>query len=256
MKRIAGYAVFACVLFVSVSAMSATLPGSIGDDYLHTMNLERVSVGFNFEDIQRYVDVDGMGDLTQSIDATSYSLFLGFDVQPWLTVFGTLGQTENDSNLPEEDADSERLMKWSLGVHGNLYKWDFQAPRALIGDRLTIKCFFEYADYRKDQNSGEVQWNDLVLAVPIAYERFERNAKLDESELYRLSIYAGPILSLIDGTIDYQTGSLDFQETESLGLVAGVDIYFTSSVSIGGQVQMFDADGDDIHARGSFRYHF
>lgn len=256
MRRIAGFAVFASVALISVNGISATLPGGITDDYLHTMNLEKVSVGFNFEDIERYVEIDGGMDIQQTLSATSYSLFLGYDLQPWFTAFGTLGQTESDADITGTEADDDRLLKWSLGLNGNLYKWDFRAPRALMGDRLTIKCFAEYAHYQKDQDGGEVEWNDTVLALPIAYERYERNPKVEHDELFRLAIFVGPILSLVDGTIEYAVGSLDFEQSESLGLVAGADVYFTSSVSVGGQVQMYDTDGDDIHARASFRYHF
>jgi len=254
MKKYTGVVVVAFALFHCIGAMSATLPGSIGDDYLHAFNFERLTIGVNFENIERLVILDGGTETT--LKATSYSLFSGYDVLPWLVIFSTAGYSEGDSDVLTVDDDDERLFKWSLGVNANLGKWHFRVPKAMVGDRLTVKAFAEYADYKTDESSGEIEWNDLVLALPFAYERFERNTRLDDEELFRLSVYAGPMLSSIDGTIDLGAGDTDFEESEELGVVAGIDIYFTRNITLGGQVHLFDMDTDDVAARVSFRYHF
>lgn len=233
---------------------AATLPGSIGDDFLAVGSADRFSVGVNYENIKRYVDVDQGEDFR--LDASSVSLFLGYDVIDWLTIFGTVGQSENSSDFVLGQADS-RQVKWSLGANANLYKWYISEPKVATGDRVTIRAFAEFARYEADTGAGSMDWNDIIIALPIAYERFERNERIDnDSELFRLSIYAGPALSFIDGSLDTGAGSTGFNAKQEFGVVAGIDVYFTRSISIGGQAWMFDVTEDDISARASLRYHF
>lgn len=241
--------------FIGLSnILAATLPGSIGDDFLAVGNADRFSVGINYENIRRYVDPD-VGENFR-LDATSVSLFLGYDVINWLTVFGTLGQSENNSDFVLGQSD-DRQFKWSVGVNANLYKWYIKEPKGMAGDRVTVRAFAEFASYEADTGIGNMDWNDMFIALPIAYERFERNDRIeDDSDLFRISIYAGPVLSFVNGSLDTGAGDTDFDADNTFGAIAGIDVYFTRSISIGGQAVFFDVTNDDISARASLRYHF
>jgi hypothetical protein len=241
-------------IFNLSNLMAATLPGSIGDDFLAVGSADRFSVGINYENIRRYVDPD-IGENFR-LDATSVSMFVGYDVINWLTVFGTLGQSENNTDFILGKSD-DRQFKWSIGANANLYKWYIKQPKVMTGDRITVRAFAEFASYEADTGTGNMDWNDIFIALPIAYERFERNSRVeDDSELFRISIYAGPAISIVNGSLDTGSGNTDFDAKEVFGLVAGIDIYFTSSISIGGQASFFDIANDDISARASLRYHF
>ena len=241
--------------FVGLShLMAATLPGGMGDDFLAVGNADRFSVGVNYENIRRYVAPDIGEDFR--LDATSLSLFLGYDVMKWLTVFGTLGQSENSSDFVLGQSD-DRQFKWSIGANVNLYKWYINEPEVMAGDRVTVRLFAEFASYEADTGAGNMDWDDVFVALPIAYERFERNDRIDnDSELFRISIYAGPAVSIINGSLDTGKGDTGFEAKEDFGVVVGLDVYFTHSISVGGQAVFFDITEDDMSARGSFRYHF
>ena len=249
--------VLGLIVFVIVGlshTQAATLPGGTGDDFMAVGSADKFSVGVNYENIKRYVEPDQGEDFR--LDASSVSLFLGYDVIDWLTVFATVGQSENSSDFILGQADS-RQVKWSVGANANLYKWYIREPKVATGDRVTIRAFAEFARYEADTGAGNMDWNDILIVIPIAYERFERNSRIDnDSELFRLSIYAGPALSFVNGSLDTGVGDTDFSAKQEFGVVAGIDLYFTRSISIGGQAWMFDVTEDDISARASFRYHF
>ena len=241
--------------FIGLSnILAATLPGTTGDDFLAVGNADKFSVGINYENVRRYVDPD-VGENFR-LDATSISLFLGYDVLNWITVFGTLGQSENNSEFALGKSD-DRQFKWSIGASANLYKWYINEPAVMTGDRVTVRLFAEFASYEADTGVGNMEWDDVFIVLPIAYERFERNDRIDnDSELFRISIYAGPAISLVNGSLDTGTSDIGFEAKETFGVVAGIDVYFTHSISVGGQAHMFDLADEDISARASIRYHF
>ena len=246
----------ACVLTVCgvLQAPAATLPGSSGDDFLTVADAHRWSVGINYESINRRIALDGGTQL--DLEATSASLFIGYDALEWLTVFGTFGQTENTSDYVMSGASS-REFKWSLGANANLVKWHLGQPRVMAGDRVTVRLFGEFASYETDDGDGSTEWTDVFFALPISYDRIERNQRIvEDSELFRLSLYAGPAISFVNGDISSPGINGDFKEKEALGVLAGMDIYFTRSVVLGAQAYLFDVKAEDISGRAALRYHF
>ena len=245
-----------CVLSVCgiLQAPAATLPGSSGDDFLKVADAHRWSVGLNYEGINRSISLDNGPDM--DLEAVSVSLFVGYDAMEWLTVFGTFGQTENESAYVASGAGT-REFKWSFGANANLVKWHQGQPRVMAGDRVTVRLFGEFASYETDDGNGTTDWRDIFFALPVSYDRIERNQRVvEDSELFRLSLYAGPALSLIKGDIESAGLSTGFEEKEALGVMAGVDIYFTRSVVLGAQAYLFDVKAEDVSGRASLRYNF
>jgi hypothetical protein len=257
-------ALAATVAAGQLAAVAGTLPGAIGDDYLHAPDLTRVTVGANYENIQRRIALDA-GPVTD-LEAYSASLFVGYDLRPWFTLFGTMGLSDRQGAMDFVPAGQpaataagggdDPKTKWSVGANANLLRWEMRAPRITLGDRVTLRAFLEYSAYEFEDAPATVEWTEILAALRLAYERIERNAMAGADELFRLVLYAGPALSVLDGSIEYGGTSLDFDEDESLGLLAGADIYLTSSFSIGGQAQVFDYDGEDLAAQAALRYHF
>ena len=241
------------VLALSLSLVdtgsATTLPGSIGDEYAAPLNLERITVGANYESIRRLISPDSGGEA--ELNVNSYSLFLGVDVLRWVTLFGTWGQAESDDDMGVE-TDWER--KWSVGINANICAWNMRGPIAVVGDRVAVRGYLEYSNYEIDGVLGDVDWDELAIALPIAFEMFEDNSRVDADELFRLSVYAGPLVSLVDGSAAAPVG--DFSESTAGGLIAGCDLYFTAYLSLGGQVHLFDTSADEVDIRGSLRYHF
>lgn len=232
------------------AAWGASVPGSLSSDYLGTPDwLRRTTIGVDVEQVGRTVSPDGGQDV--SLDLLAYSLFVGIDLGPAMTVFGTLGGTD-DNTLDGEDSGSG--LKVSGGLNLNLARYDLRQPPVLDNDRVTVRAVAELAYYDGDTT----EWWQGTLALPLAYEIVENNrvATVPNDERMVLAVSVGPQLSVQRGQFNTDRRDVDFDEAQSLGLIAGIDLYLAPVVSFGVRVEFFDADDDEITGGASMRYHF
>ena len=232
---------------LSQALWGATLPGSISRDSLITpASLDYLTIGLNGEDMERGMKFEGMGDVDVAV--RSYSLYVGVDVKPWLTVFGTVGASETE--LPGDSHYGDEEVKWSLGANANLWQYDVEDPSWMAG-RITIKPFVEIARYASRNGEDDIHWLDFTAMLPFGYEIIEKRPG-EGGDVYSLLLYAGPALSMIDGTRETASGNLDIDEEDTFGAVAGVDVYFAENVSAGCQILTF-SEGT---VNASLRFHF
>ena len=222
----------------------AALPGSITrDTLLESYSLARWSVGANVELLDR--DIKFNGDLT-TLEAQCLSLFLGYDVLPYLTVYGTLGGVKARPERADDWGSTE--LKTSLGVNLNLWQYEITDPSFMAG-LLTVKTTMEVGWYGSDYKDFSYEWREFVWAFPVGYELHERDAETIGGLDISLALYVAPALSTISG---HASGGVDFEEDESTGIIAGADIFLARNVSLGLQIQQFGSTS----VAGAFRYHF
>jgi len=65
-------------------------------------------------------------------------------------------------------------------------------------------------------------------------------------------LYAGPAFSYMTGTMNTSLGDLDFDASQLFGVVAGADVFFSPSVSVGAKIIAFD----ELSYGASARFHF
>jgi opacity protein-like surface antigen len=235
---------------MSGSAGAATLPASIARDSLITAEtIAPLTLGASYDQVKRGILLDG--DLAMVLEARTYGAYLGYDLLPWATLFLTAG----GSAIREEDTDEywDSKFKGSLGLALSLWEYDVTHPAFLAG-RASIKLDLEGATFSSEDGPAEVVWQEYSMALPFAYELVEETTYIDGiRDPFRLVLFAGPMVSILDGTADDgRTFEEDFEEDQSFGVAAGVDIYFADNVSVGGQVQVFD----EVSGGGSVRFHF
>jgi len=206
---------------------------------------DRLSIGVSYEDIGRSIDLDEGGDGDDKLSADSASLYLGYDVRPWLTAFGTVGGVELDA-----DGDTDAGLKVSAGLSAYLWEVNVLEPTFMAG-RFSFKPTLEVSHYTSEASVGDVSWFDVTLALPVGYEIFDGYAESSQGISTSLSLYVGPAVSYVSGTVDAPGGDVDFDGEEYFGAIAGMDIYFSSQVSIGVQVSYFD----ETTIGGSLRFH-
>jgi len=227
-----------------LAASAATLGGlGVRDTLTETELLARLSVGVDYAQVRRDMSLDQGGKL--DLRARIYSGQLGYDLLPWLTVFGTVGGSEARAES-EPDYHSNQF-KWSGGLKANWWRYNIEDPDFLEG-RLSLQTSAEFAMYRSGSGDDEIKWHEEYVDLTLNYEVFATRMKDLAQYPYSLALYAGPVLSKINGS----AGPMDFTEDSLIGVVGGVDLYISHNLALGGQILYFD--GSTLSA--SLRYHF
>ncbi len=229
-------------------SLAASFPTSISRDALNVgQPSERLTVGLSYQEIERGVDLDG-GAEDLLLKANSASLYIGYDILPWLTVFGTVGGVELDDAT--EGVETDAGLKISAGVSAYLWQVNILEPIFMAG-RFSFKPTAEVTQYNTDSNVGDGSWIDAVVSLLLGYERFDQFPASTQGIDTSLAVYIGPALSYMSGTIDSLEGDADFDASEDLGIVGGADIYLSPQVSLGVAFSVFD----ETTISGSLRFH-
>ncbi len=242
MKRGFFPAVMAVCVACSPIARAATTDGSGQiDSWFKTVSLDRLSVGAHYEDGRRGITLDN--DVPEKLLVRDYYAFLGYDVLPWMAVFGTLGRSQAKQ---ENGTWGNEGNKWSLGLNANFWHYD-NDPKQMVW-RLSLKGMAEYSQYESGEGHDQIEWHEIFAALPLNYYiLFEKNWA-DWSDLHGISFYAGPAISYLDGRI----ADTDFSEENKVGLIGGVEIYVWEKVFVGCALEYFD----DVMVNASLHYHF
>lgn len=229
-------------------SLAASFPTSISRDALNVgLPSERLTVGLSYQEIERGVDLD-RGAQDVRLTANSASLYIGYDIHPWLTVFGTVGGVELDDAM--EGVETDAGLKISAGVSAYLWQVDILEPIFMAG-RFSFKPTAELSQYNTDSNVGDGSWIDAVVSLLFGYERFDQFPVSQKGIDTSLAIFVGPALSYMSGTVDTLEGDVDFDASEDLGFVGGADVYLSPQVSLGVAFSVFD----ETTISGSLRFH-
>jgi opacity protein-like surface antigen len=232
------------VLQASLS-LAASFPTSISREPLNVRHAsDRVTVGVNYEEIERGIEFN---DVDHVLKAESLSLYLGYDILPWVTVFGSIGGVELDS---VDGVESDSKLKVSVGVSAYVWEADILTPVYMAG-RLSLKPTAELSHYESDTIEGDVDWIEAMVALPFGYERFDGYPASPKGIATSLALYVGPAISYIDGTLDTSLGDKGFEHDDLLGVIAGLDIFLSAGVSLGVEFSVFDETAGTV----SLRFH-
>ncbi len=213
----------------NTSTVAAPIGNSnMGREYLVNSDpLEHWSIGIFGGVGNRGVTLDSGGDAT--LDITRGMVYVGYDILSWVTPYVTLGVTDSEiSNLSSSD-DSSSSGAYGAGVHLNLLSQEIMDPTLMI-DLLRINADIYYNGSETDTASKTIKWGELSTSLTIGLVNDVRANK----SMFPVSIglYAGPIYSY------YITSEFDAKET--VGLLAGLDIFFTKRTSFDINAQLFD----------------
>ncbi|MFH0953494.1 MAG: hypothetical protein V1873_04105 [Verrucomicrobiota bacterium] len=235
------------VALLQIPALAGPLTGSVTmDSGIEARNLDRLSVGLDAEMLQRDVEPESGG--VMELKAQQASAFLGVDLFPWLAIYGTAGAAE--AKLGDMGDYGDAQFKWSAGLNANIWHWEDSVKDPSWG--LTIKAVGEFSQYESGDENNKVEWDEISAALPLSYEIYFATYPEGWADIDTLMIYAGPAFSAIDGTRTMKGAEFDFSESESAGILGGLDLFFTDSLSLRGQVEFFDS----VIYSASLRYHF
>jgi len=243
-RTIAAAAVMAAL---AGNAFGETFPGSISRQPLVAKPVsDRLTVGVGYDKLERGIEFDTLPDAV--LEADTISGYAGYDVLPWLTAFVTVGGTKVEG---DEGIGTDYGIKLSGGLSAYLWEGDVLVPAFMAG-RLSIKVMGEVSRFESDTDIGTVEWVDVMVALPVGYEKFDRYPTSASGLQTSLALYAGPAFSYMSGKADTVFGNVDFDASQRFGVVAGADVYFSPSVSIGAKLIAFD----ELSYGASARFHF
>lgn len=237
MKRMAVW--FGCLAAVSCIGAASAQMADVGsrESLVKSEDLYPFSAGVDYLSLSRAIEWEGGQE--GEMEGDGWALFFGVDPVPWLTVYLAAGFTETSvTSVPAESTDPI----WSFGMDMNLWQYDLTDPEFMEG-RLSVRGGF--AGSLGEMEEGDwTEWSGYLTAN---YEIFVKKVQSIDRVPYSLALCVGPAFSFLDGE-----AGMDFEGADTVGLVYGVDLFVSHTLSVGFHLQ----DVDSTNYRISARYRF
>lgn len=181
------------------------------------------------------------GDFDADWSVRHLMTYVGFDVRPWLTIQGGIGQSDLSVEGDSRDADLE----WMGGAQVRLL--DYMLLEPIIGDDtywFGLDSKFQYTSSKSEGFRDDITWGEMFASLTLSLtSRPERYGFMD-----RISLFFGPAVSLIRG----KEGDTDITEDKSFGFVGGLQFMPSDNITLKFEVQQFD----DMTIGGGVGLHF
>ena len=248
---------FAAVLIQAAlfgTAMASSSPATMTRESVFSADdLSALSLGVDVHRQERAIRDEGTSAVVAVPELNWVTAFVGLDIAPSMTIFATAGQcdiSEGSAQAPTDDG-----LRWSLGMSLNLLTHGVPDPAARTGS-LSLHAVLEAVYVRLDLDSAgsstTMDWNELSLSLPVAYEVYAEGIGSIEAP-YSLTLYAGPVFSPVEGRIEHSGKLLDkFESDNDFGLIAGADVFLSENFSLGVKTTYFD----EASLGATIRYHF
>jgi hypothetical protein len=209
----------------------------------------RWQAGLAYAHVSRTVELEGRecrlkGDVAD--------IMLGFSPAPWLLLYGQAGMSRarlDDWVNPRPGAGAGGLM----GARLNLWQFHADAPEASW--RFTIQLDGQIAHRTTDdKDGGEIRWTETLVMLPLDYHlTFAHNSRnYYMADFHSLHVWAGPAFSFLDGTWEARDTRRDFEESESLGVAAGAELWLLENLAFGARADWFDST--TVHLTVRYRF--
>lgn len=223
--------IISVVVLLVAGSFSTLLAVPIGSSnlgreyYTGVSDLDQWSCGFYYNLRDRHIRAAGQQYLMKSRKLAGY---VGYDFKPWFTTYGMLGSNETEI---EPTVTSGASSEYGFGMIFNLLDQEILAP-TLFEDRIRVNAALQYTKTKAVWVGRSTKWRELFASLIISIVN-----DLDGNRLYlpiSISLFGGPIYSNMT--------SSSFNESDSLGFTAGLEVFFTDKVSFYVGTERFDSD--------------
>jgi len=195
-----------------------------GLNYLSTAGeAGRWSVGTYYDVYNRNVTVKDTGFKTTLKDSRAMA-YAGYDLNSWITAHLDAGSGK--ATLGGDD-NGGREMQYGLGMNMRLLDHEV-ADTTLMEDRFTLNADWDLS-YSKTENAAgdDIKWGvfNASLTAGIVNDIAGYNTFYTPDAI---EIFAGPVFSSVIGSDLESSGG----GSDQVGLCAGVEIFYTTSVSL------------------------
>lgn len=203
-----------------------------GQEYLiATPDLHRFSGGFCYHKAERKASIGSVSD--ELFTYRNLMGYVGYDLYRWLNIYGTAGQNKSRiGSLPYSSGDGE----YGFGVAINLLNYEMMDPALyhhFLFDRIRVNLGGQYT-----RTSGEwgyypwrAKWGEVYGWLTLSIVNDISGNKLYTP--FGIAVSAGPVYSDLQGDIDEKGG---------LGLMGGIEIYFSRTLSIDVSIEKFEKE--------------
>lgn len=222
-------AVSVCLLISAAQVVAAPIGNSArGREYVvAARDLDEWAIGAFGHLRQRDAEVDGLVGLHE-LETLRAAGFVSYGLLPWMTVYGTAGLL--DAQLDGNDFE-EGDLQLGAGLHFNLLYHDIADP-TLMEDRITLTADVEYTFNQSEYLGNDLEWTDFTAYVLLGLVNDISGTRLYLP--YSIGAFFGPVFSDLQG---------DISEDNLFGLMGGLEVFFTRSVSLMAGIDYFDGTG-------------
>lgn len=208
-------------------------------------DLRRWSFGLNSAGGEREMNV---GRQTLIMKSRNITGAIGYECLPWLAPYLTVGSSKTRVGAgASEYSDGEP--QYGIGVWLNLLEHDIPSP-AILEEKLRLNAGSQFSIGEADWENGDAEWNEIsaFFTASIINEVEGNNIFLLDS----IAFFTGVLWSdFVGSSISTFTYRGDLNEDQALGFTAGVEVFFTKTISCHAAIEKFDSDGYSagLHAR-------
>ncbi len=202
----------------------------------------RWSFGGFMDHDQRPVTIGGLKDTWQN---DRMMAFVGFDPLSWITLQAAVGS----SSLALGDGSRDDKTEWQAVLRLRLLEYMIVDPP--VGNEpywLGIEAMGRFDRGQSGGGMGDIDWNQYDAALTFHLStRPERWMAVD-----KIDLYAGPGVSVLDGTRKGFVSDTDISEDHAVGLVGGLIFSLGSNFSLGLNLAAFG----NLSYGGELAFHF
>lgn len=218
MKRCLLLAVCLTIAAVNTGFAVPRAAESTGKYYLlAAQDLSAWHVGGTYRQLERNVDLFG---LDRKLKLSRAAFYVGVDVLPWVTVYGTIGSV--DADLGSFPGDSDAGVAYGGGVWLNLLDHDL-VQSLTLEHRLRVQALAQLTRGTPDYDEVSLNYNEFHSALTLTLIN-----EIDGNKQFwpeAVTLFAGPAYSYLNGS-RFDTRNDDF------GLVMGSDVLLSRRINL------------------------
>jgi len=195
-------------------------------DYLYpNPSLGRITAGLYGGQVERELALAN-SPLKTIITSTRFYGYLGYDLAPWLNVYGIFGVNEAElTGTPAADAET----LFGAGLSFNLLNRFIREP-VPMEDAFRINGDFRIISTEATFFPDTVSWQEITASLRFGLINFPDGNKHYNPEA--ISLYVGPAYSYIH--------SDEVESTQELGVLGGIEFFLNDALSVDLSVEQYD----------------
>jgi len=163
--------------------------------------------------------------------SSRYAAYVGYDMVRWLTTYAVFGQSK--TRLDDFEYGSSKAL-YGLGIRFNLLEQEILDP-TLFEDTIRVHGSVQYVATGGEFLREEMNWRELDAALILSIVNEVEGNK--DYLPFAIAVFVGPLYSNITSNDDLQ------EEGDTLGIIGGLEVFYTQRVSFDVGVESFDATG-------------